>query len=219
MNATKKSSAQASEPRELYFAQWKPATNDLFDVNPESVLAEKVAEIAAAKTAGQALEVVDIGCGSGAVGRFLINFRPQLQIDGIDISLSLLALAEQALRIDGRPCYRDLLECDLRKPLYYAANHYDVLVSAGLFTPGLLGASDLVAMVQSVKPRGQIIVGIDQSHFDNAAFKIVLREAVWSETITEPLYTEVDVYHPSSKNFGVKALIAQFSKVPTLNDL
>ena len=219
LKATKKSASQLKGPRELHFSQWAPATMDLVDVNAEVILAEKVAEFAAAETAGQTLEVVDIGCGSGAVGRLLGESSPQLHVDGIDISLSLLALAEQALRSDGEPCYRDLLECDLRKPLYFAANHYDILVSAGLFAPGLLGASDLVAMVQSVKPRGRVIVSIDRSHFDNAAFKIVLREAVWSETITEPLYAEVDVYRPSNKNFGAKALIAQFSKVPTLNDL
>jgi len=88
-----------------------------------------------------------------------------------------------------------------------------------LFVPRLLGASDLVAMVQTVKARGRVIVGIDKSHFDNAAFTIVIREAVWAETITEPTYTEVDIFDVKSDRFGEKALIAQFSKVPTLNDL
>ena len=214
-----KSGAQSAKPRELNFAQWAPPTDELVDVDPKNVLAYRVAELVAQETTGQSLEVADIGCGSGALGRILGESSPNLQIDGIDISKSLLALAEKALRSDGTPCYRDLLDADLTKPVYFAANHYDVLVSAGLFAPGLLGASDLLAMVQSVKARGRVIVGIDKAHFDNAAFKIVIQEAVWAETITEPTYTEVDTFDVASDRFGTKALIAQFSKVPTLNDL
>jgi len=217
--ARSKSGAQSAKPRELNFAQWAPPTDEPFDVDPENVLAYRVAEVVAQETTGQSLEVADIGCGSGALGRILGESSPNLQIDGIDISKSLLALAEKALRSDGTLCYRELLDADLTKPVYFAANHYDLLVSSGLFMPRLLGASDLVAMVQTVKARGRVIVAIDKSHFDNAAFTIVIREAVWAETITEPTYTEVDIFDVKSDRFGEKALIAQFSKVPTLNDL
>ena len=217
--ARSKSGAQSAKPRELNFAQWAPPTDELVDVDPKNVLAHRVAELVAQETTGQSLEVADIGCGSGALGRILGESSPHLQIDGIDISKSLLALAEKALRSDGNPCYRELLDADLTKPVYFAANHYDLLVSSGLFMPRLLGASDLVAMVQTVKARGRVIVAIDKSHFDNAAFTIVIREAVWAETITEPTYTEVDIFDVKSDRFGEKALIAQFSKVPTLNDL
>ena len=214
-----KSGAKSTKPRELHFAEWAPPTDERVDVDPENVLAHRVAELVAQETSGQSLEVADIGCGSGALGRALGESSPHLQIDGIDISKSLLALAEKALRSDGTPCYRDLLDADLTKPVYFAANHYDLLVSSGLFVPGLLGASDLVAMVQTVKARGRVIVGIDKSHFDNAAFMIVIREAVWAETITEPTYTDVETFDVASDRFGTKTLIAQFSKVPTLNDL
>jgi len=214
-----KSGAQSIKSRELNFAQWAPPTDERVDVDPENVLALQIAEIVTQETSGQVLEVVDIGCGSGALGRVLGELSPQLQIDGIDISQSLLALAEKALRSDGTPCYRELLDADLTKPVYFAANHYDLLVSCGLFAPGLLGASDLVAMVQSVKARGRVIVGIDKSHFDIAAFKIVIQEAVWDEIITEPTYTEVETFDAASDRYGTKTLIAQFSKVPTLNDL
>jgi SAM-dependent methyltransferase len=213
-----KSGAQTTKPRELNFAQWAPPTDERVDVDPENVLALRIAEIVTEETSGQVLEVADIGCGSGALGRILGESSPHLQIDGIDISKSLLALAEKALRSDGTPCYRDLLDADLTKPVYFAANHYDLLVSSGLFVPRLLGASDLVAMVQTVKARGRVIVGIDKSHFDNAAFTIVIREAVWDGIITEPTYTEVDIFDVNSDRFGEKALIAQFTKVPTLND-
>jgi len=210
---------KSTKSRELNYAEWAPPTDERFDVDPENVLAQRIAEIVTQETAGQLLEVVDIGCGSGALGRALGESSPQLQIDGIDISKSLLALAEKALRNNRAPCYREVLDADLTKPIYFAANHYDMLVSSGLFAPGLLGASDLVAMVQSVKARGRLIVGIDKSHFDNAAFKIVIQEAIWDKTITEPTYTEVETFDASSDRFGTKALIAQFSKVPTLNDL
>ena len=210
---------KSTKSRELNYAEWAPPTDERFDVDPENVLAQRIAEIVAQETADQLLEVVDIGCGSGALGRALGESSPHLQIDGIDISKNLLALAEKALRNDGVPCYREVLDADLTKPIYFAANHYDMLVSSGLFAPGLLGASDLVAMVQSVKARGRLIVGIDKSHFDNAAFKIVIQEAIWDKTITEPTYTEVETFDVSSDRYGTKALIAQFSKVPTLNDL
>jgi trans-aconitate methyltransferase len=210
---------KSTKSRELNYAEWAPPTDERVDIDPENVLAQRIAEIVAQETSGQSLEVADIGCGSGALGRMLSESSPLLQIDGIDISKSLLALAEKALRSDGTPCYREVLDADLTKPIYFAANHYDMVVSSGLFVPGLLGASDLVAMVQSVKARGRLIVGIDKSHFDNAAFKIVIREAIWDKTITEPTYTEVETFDVASDRYGTKALIAQFSKVPTLNDL
>ena len=209
---------KSAKSRELNYAEWAPPTDERVDIDPENVLAQRIAEIVAQETSGQSLEVADIGCGSGALGRMLSESSPLLQIDGIDISKSLLALAEKALRSDGTPCYREVLDADLTKPIYFAANHYDMVVSSGLFAPGLLGASDLVAMVQSVKARGRLIVGVDKSHFDNAAFKIVIREAVWDGIITEPTYTEVDIFDVNSDRFGEKALIAQFTKVPTLND-
>ena len=209
---------KSAKSRELNYAEWAPPTDERVDIDPENVLAQRIAEIVAQETSGQSLEVADIGCGSGALGRMLSESSPLLQIDGIDISKSLLALAEKALRSDGTPCYRDLLDADLTKPVYFAANHYDLLVSSGLFVPRLLGASDLVAMVQTVKARGRVIVGIDKSHFDNAAFTIVIREAVWDGVITKPTYTEVDIFDVNSDRFGEKALIAQFTKVPTLND-
>ena len=214
---------KSTQPSELNYSEWAPLTDERVDVDPENVMAYRVAELVAQlvaqESSGQSLEVADIGCGSGALGRILGESSPNLQIDGIDISKSLLALAEKARRSDGTPCYREVLDADLTKPIYFAANHYDMVVSSGLFVPGLLGASDLVAMVQSVKARGRLIVGVDKSHFDNAAFKIVIREAVWAETITEPTYTEVETFDVSSDRYGTKALIAQFSKVPTLNDL
>lgn len=202
-----------------YFAQWAPTDLSLLVEGQENILALRVAELVAEYVQVQTLEVVDVGCGSGAIGRILGDLTPQLSVDGIDISKEMLAVAESIQRSDGSPCYRELLDVDLRQPIYFAANHYDLLVSSGLFAHGALGASDLVALVQSLKARGQVFVSIEKDHFKNAAFQAVLLQAVWDKLITEPIYTEVDIYNPSSDQFGKKAIIAHFSKVPTLNDL
>ena len=73
------------------------------------------------------IQVIDLGCGAGAVGDALMKkgFR---DICGADISQSMIDIAE------NKGCYNQLTKADLLKPLPFDDNHFDLLVTAGVTT-------------------------------------------------------------------------------------
>jgi predicted TPR repeat methyltransferase len=163
------------------------------------------------------LSVVDIGCGTGAVGEHFARLRPLCDIEGVDISPQMIAQAETKMRSDGRPVYREFHEVNLAKPIYFAQSIYDFMVSAGTFTLGHLGVSDMLAISRVLKPMGIACVGINKQHFEQHGFRPVIAEAVAERVITQPEYVEVDIYGPSSEHHGDKAIIAVFGR-PSLQN-
>ena len=125
----------------------------------------------------------------------------------------MLAIAGTKTRSDGQPIYRDLLDADLTKPIQFAKNHFDLIVSSGVFTHGHLAGRDLVAVSSAAREGGTIVVGINKEHFDNVGFAGHLAEAVAEGLISEPTYTEVDIYGPTSPHYGDKGLIAVFNRL------
>ena len=101
------------DSRKLY-AEWATTYNETFikanDYVYPRTIAQKFDELIS-KT--EIKTVVDIGCGTGAVGSYLANLRPNLNIDGFDISPEMLTEAAKVRRIDNSPVYNDLIEVDL----------------------------------------------------------------------------------------------------------
>ena len=159
------------------------------------------------------LEVVDVGCGTGALGSLLAELRPDWEIDGVDISLQMLAVAATKVRSDGKAVYRDLLDADLTKPIQFAKNHFDLIVSSGVFTHGHLAGRDLIAVSSAARIGGTIVVGINKEHFDNVGFAGHFAEAVAGGLISDPILSEVDIYGPKSPHYGDKGLIAVFNRL------
>jgi predicted TPR repeat methyltransferase len=164
------------------------------------------------------LSVVDIGCGTGAVGEHFARLRPLCDIEGVDISPQMIAQAETKKRPDGKPVYQEFHEVNLTKPIYFAQSVYDFMVSAGTFTLGHLGVSDMLAISRVLKPMGIACVGINKQHFEQHGFRPIIAEAVEERTITQPEYVEVDIYGPSSEHHGDKAIIAVFGRPSLQND-
>jgi len=164
------------------------------------------------------LSVVDIGCGTGAVGEHFARLRPLCDIEGVDISPQMIAQAETKMRPDGKPVYQEFHEVNLTKPIYFAQSVYDFMVSAGTFTLGHLGVSDMLAISRVLKPMGIACVGINKQHFEQHGFRPIIAEAVEERTITQPEYVEVDIYGPSSEHHGDKAIIAVFGRPSLQND-
>ena len=189
-----------------YDAEFVSATDYVYPIR----VAERAIEVMGSV---DSLEVVDVGCGTGALGSLIAELRPTWALDGVDISLQMLAVAGTKRRSDGEPVYRDLLDADLTKPIQFAKNHFDLIVSSGVFTHGHLAGRDLVAVSSAAREGGTIVVGINKQHFDNVGFEEHLAEAVADKLISEPTYTEVDIYGPSSPHFGDKGLIAVFTRL------
>lgn len=112
--------------------------------------------------------VVDAGAGTGLVGAHLTGLRPGLAVDGIDLSVEMLAVAE------AKGVYRHLYERDLTQPVLDTAAPYDALISIGLFTHGHLGPEALVNLISLVRPGGYGVIGANESHFRDLAFEKAL---------------------------------------------
>jgi len=154
--------------------------------------------------------VVDIGCGTGVVGRHLSTLRPQMVIDGFDISPEMLTQASGLKRPDGSLVYRDLIEVDLTQAL--PDRVYDSMISAGTFTHGHLGPKTLVSLIDRVRIGGWLVIGINAVHFSSQGFAATLASATTSKTISEPTFTDVQIYGPTSPHFGDLARIATFQR-------
>ena len=93
--------------------------------------------------------VLDLGCGTGAVGARLAK-RRVVHIDGVDLSPAMLALARTTR------AYRTFVTADLTQPLPFADGAYGASVSAGTFTSGHVGPDAVAECVRVVRPGGLV---------------------------------------------------------------
>jgi predicted TPR repeat methyltransferase len=131
----------------------------------------RIADLLAEHLPDRSAAVLDLGCGTGAVGVRLhqLGFT---HIDGVDLSPEMLAVAGQ------RSVYRHLAVADLTEPGSartgspgpgssaspgssrrdmadtLAPSGYDATVAAGVFTTGHLGAPEAAALVGLVRHGG-----------------------------------------------------------------
>ncbi len=104
---------------------------------------ERVARIVNTMSKGRAWELLDVGCGPGALATIL---RPNIQYYGIDIALQRSAPY--------------LMERDFsRHPLEWAGKHFDVIVAAGVFEyMGVVQDQRLQDISRLLKPDGRFVV-------------------------------------------------------------
>jgi predicted TPR repeat methyltransferase len=199
------------DSRKLY-AEWASTYNKTFieanDYVYPRTIAQKFDELV---PISEVVDVVDIGCGTGAVGSFLANLRPDLKITGFDISPEMLTEASKLKRIDGSPVYDELIEVDLTGDL--PQKSFDAMISAGTFTHGHLGPQTLNSLFPLIRKSGWFVVGINAQHFKLRGFAAVLNEACDFGNISPYRLFEEQVYGPASPHFGDTTQIAVFSRL------
>lgn len=132
--------------------------------------------------------VVDIGTGTGLVGKYLSKLRPGLIIDGIDISPEMLAEASK------KKVYRNLFERDLTKSIKDVANPYDALITIGTFTHGHLGPETLLNLFPLIKEDGYFVIAVNENFFHQQNFL----EFLTLQQVRISLMEKVHVYDESS---------------------
>jgi predicted TPR repeat methyltransferase len=205
-------SVKTPEDSRRLYAEWASTYNETFikanDYVYPRTIAQKFDELI---PKSDIQTVVDIGCGTGAVGSYLANLRPNLKITGVDISAEMLAEASKLKRIDGSPVYLDLIEVDLTAEL--PKKSFDAMISAGTFTHGHLGAETFISLIARVRFNGWLVIGINAEHFLSQGFGSALQNAQDQGLTTHAQFHNVQIYGPKSAHYGDLATIAIFQRL------
>lgn len=109
----------------------------------------RIAELLAGMLPDPHVPVVDVGCGTGAVGSRLAQLGVTT-IDGIDLSPEMLAVAEST------GAYRHLVVGDLNALPHRLDAPYAASVSAGTFTTGHVGPGAVPGLIELLRPDGVV---------------------------------------------------------------
>ena len=109
----------------------------------------RIAELLVAHLPDRSASVLDLGCGTGAVGVRLAELGVTA-IDGVDLSPEMLAIAERT------GAYRTLTVADLTAADLELLGRYEASVSAGTFTSGHVGPDAVPRLLGALAPGGLI---------------------------------------------------------------
>lgn len=191
--------------RRLY-AQWA-ATYETSFVDAQQYRYPKAIAEVFNEVVAPVKRVLDIGTGTGLTGMYLSRLRPELVIDGMDISPEMLAQARGKKRDDGRTVYHQLYERDLTQHVPNENPPYEALFSSGTFTHGHLGPECLRNLLPLLVDKGWLVVGVNNEHFENKGFSRELDSLVDQRLIASPEIIYIDVYEPGSIHFGDQARV------------
>jgi len=133
----------------------------------------RIAELLAYVLPDRDQPVVDLGCGTGAVGRRLAEIGVTT-IDGIDLSPEMLAVAAST------GAYRTLTVGDLNDVPTDLKAMYAASVSAGTFTTGHVGPAAVPRLLELLRPGGIVAW--------------VIATTIWPQF--EPEISALHVLHP-----------------------
>ena len=112
--------------------------------------------------------MVDIGCGTGLLGRALARLTPSVIVDGLDLSPGMLKVAIASA------AYRRVQEADLHVGVPTLHASYGGIVSSGTFTIGHLGPMALGPVIDLGRPSALFVLGINRQHFIDQHFPSAL---------------------------------------------
>ena len=188
----------ADDIKEIY-RKWAPSYEDSFADKWGYVAPIKIANIFLKNFKG-AGPILDVGAGTGLVAENL----NRMDVDGIDISKEMLAIAKT------KNIYRNVIEGDLSKRLEIKDQAYNGIVSCGTFSHGLVGPECLDELLRIVKKESLFCCGTIYSVFDELGFGSTLARLVAERRISSPDFEEIKIYskndHSHSKDIGLVVL-------------
>ncbi|MCR9149844.1 MAG: class I SAM-dependent methyltransferase [Rhodobacteraceae bacterium] len=148
------------DSRRLY-ARWAGTYDDDFAGAQDYRLPDAVARAYVA--AGGEGPVLDVGAGTGLLGRYLADagIGP---VDGTDISPEMLAVAA------GKRVYRRLFEGDVTGRLEVADATYAGVTSSGTFTCGHVGPEAIHELLRLAAPGALFVLSVNAAHWGPAGF-------------------------------------------------
>jgi SAM-dependent methyltransferase len=131
------------------YREWAPSYDDDVFGRLRFIGSARIAELLAGALPDRDQPVVDLGCGTGAVGRRLVELGIAT-VDGVDLSPEMIDVAERT------GAYRRLIVGDLHALPSGLNATYAASVSAGTFTSGHVGPGAVPRLIDLLRPDGLI---------------------------------------------------------------
>ena len=96
--------------------------------------------------------ILDVGSGTGLAGQNLAEHGFS-HIDALDFSPAMLEVAKRR-KLDGKNVYINIINADLKGPLFVPDGSYDAMICTGTFTHAHVGAECLDELFRILKPGG-----------------------------------------------------------------
>lgn len=139
--------------------------------------------------------ILDAGCGTGLVGIELIKRKPNLSVDGIDLTPEMLEVSRR------KEVYRKLSEADMSARLEdIDDDSYDGVVSAGVFTNGHVGPDGIDELIRITRPGAPVILTVRDSAWETDGFKAKVGQLETDgrtktvEITHSPYHTKEDIF-------------------------
>jgi SAM-dependent methyltransferase len=158
------------------YAEWAPTYDDDVFGELRFTGSARIAELLVSVLTDPTVPVIDLGCGTGAVGRHLARLGVAV-IDGVDLSPEMLVVAAES------GAYRRLTVADLNALEDQPSAVYGASVSAGTFTTGHVGPEVVPRLLELLRPEGIVAW--------------VIATAVWPRFEPVLATSELDVLHQS----------------------
>jgi SAM-dependent methyltransferase len=169
-------SLSTAEQAAALYAEWAPTYDDDVFGKLGFTGSARIAELLASVLTDPTLPVIDLGCGTGAVGRRLAQLGVAV-VDGVDLSPEMLVVAAES------GAYRRLMVADLNALEDLPSALYGASVSAGTFTTGHVGPEVVPRLLELLRPEGIVAW--------------VIATAVWPRFEPVLATSELDILHQS----------------------
>ena len=150
------------------YKEW--ATRYDFDNDNElgTVSQPKSVQLLLSQVKDKATKIIDIGCGTGLVGKYL-QAHGFNNFDGLDISDDMLQIASQR-------GYQKLYSGSLNKELPIPANSYDCVMCVGLFTHGHVASRGFNELCRIVRSGGYLCFTINEGVYQKYGFEETIKD-------------------------------------------
>jgi len=200
-------SVKTPEDNKRLYAKWAATYDSSFVDAKQYRYPKAISECFDEVVTGSVVRILDVGTGTGLTGMYLSRLRPDVVLDGMDISPEMLEQAALKTRTDGSAVYRELYERDLTRDVLNENAPYEGLISSGTFTHGHLGPECLRNLLPLLAHDGWLVVGVNNEHFEAKGFADELDVLVSIGAITQPEILRIDVYEPGSVHYGDQARV------------
>ncbi len=150
------------EAKALY-ADWAMSYDQHLEQGLNYIAPACIAQTLVNVLADRTASILDIGCGTGLVGAYLVG-QGYSAIDGLDFSSEMLSQAR------SKQIYQKLLPGDLNTVLDIPDQTYDAGISCGTFTHGHVKADALDEIIRVLKPGACFVCTIHREVWQSAGF-------------------------------------------------